>query len=88
MVHRLMGGQAALMIANTNTNAVAFFSDTPMKRMMEYTIAPRTNTETLPAPVMAPGISIRTAMQAISSHLLPTWDTSERVMAVMEPLIE
>ena len=70
MAHRLTGGAAALRIAKMNTKAAVFFSDRPIARTIVATMAPSTKMEMLPAPVSAPGISMKTAMNASRTHLL------------------
>ena len=56
--------------------------------MTVATRPPTTNTETLPAPVKAPGINMKIAMKIRRSHLLSTFATSFRVTAFIAPVYE
>ena len=70
IVQRLIGGAAADMMAKKNINTVLLRLLIPSDSRTVSTIPPRTKMETLPAPVRAPGMSIKTPIILIRSHLL------------------
>ena len=88
MAHRLIGGAAALRMANMNTKAAVFFLDKPMAPTTVATMEPSTKIEMLPAPVSAPGISMNTAIKASKIHLLWKRPTRFLVTVVIAPVAE
>ena len=85
----LMGGATADRMPSMNTKAVVRASDRPMSRNTAATRPPTTSTETTPAPVSAPGISIRPASTRSSSHFRRcSRTTSARTSAFIAPTSE
>ena len=88
IVQRLIGGHAAESIAKKQMKTVLFFFEIPRYSRTVFTSPPRTKMATDPAPVRAPGISIRTPMIDMRTHLLLTFSTTVLVMAAIAPLCE
>ena len=85
MVQRLIGGAAADMMAKKKMKTVLFFLLIPRDSRTVSTIPPRTKIDTLPAPVRAPGMSMRIPMMLIRSHLLWIFSTIPLVIVEMAP---